>query len=158
MEIQIVNGDLISAFKRGEVEAIVQNCNCFCTMNSGIARTIREEFPEAYEADCQTLKGSVNKLGTFSFARNNLGYVFNLYAQYDYGREPKQYFNYEAFDKGLNLLRKYCELENIKVIGLPSGIGSGLARGDKYAIHKFIKFVFEKSDITIKLYEYTPTL
>ena len=35
--------------------------------DGGIARTIRELYPEAYEADCQTKKGDRSKIGSFSY-------------------------------------------------------------------------------------------
>ncbi len=38
-------------------------------MQSGIARQIREKYPEAYEADCKTVAGDIKKLGTFSWVK-----------------------------------------------------------------------------------------
>lgn len=153
MQTQTINGCLIKGFKQGEVESIVTCCNCFCTMGSGIALTIKENFPEAYESDCQTVKGSFEKLGTFSVARNNLGYIFNLYGQFDFGKYPKQYLVYEAVEKGLALIKTFCVLNGIKSIGMPAGMGSGLAGGDRYIVHKLINECFGESDIVVKLYD-----
>jgi O-acetyl-ADP-ribose deacetylase (regulator of RNase III) len=153
MKADIIEGCLVKAFKLGEVEAVVHCANCFNTMRSGVAKAIVESFPEAYEADCKTVKGSYEKLGTFSVTRNNLGYIFNLYGQFDFGRYPKQYLNYEAVEKGLALIKMFCTLNGIKTIGMPSGMGSGLAGGDKYIVHKLINECFEESEIVVKLYE-----
>jgi O-acetyl-ADP-ribose deacetylase (regulator of RNase III) len=148
-----IEGCLIKGFKNGEIESLVHCSNCQCTMGSGVARTIRENFPEAYEADCQTVKGSFEKLGTFSVARNNLGYIFNLYGQFDYGPLPKQYLNYEAFEKGLELIKKYCELNDIKSIGFPNRCGCDRAGGDWYIVSKMIDSAFENSEIEVKIYK-----
>ena len=153
MKAENIDGCLIKAFKNGEIESCIHCANCFCTMGSGVAKSIRESFPEAYDADCNTEKGLIDKLGTFSVARNNLGYIFNLYAQYDFGPPPKQYFNYEAFEKGLALIKKYCELNNIKSIGMPHKIGSDRAGGDWYVVSKMIDHTFEDSEIKVKIYK-----
>jgi len=49
--MKIVEGDLIKMALGGEFDLIVHGCNCFCTMGAGIAKTIREYFPE-YRSYC----------------------------------------------------------------------------------------------------------
>ena len=85
MPITYKNGCLIEGFKAGEVRAIAHQANCFNTMGSGVAKALREAFPEIYEADCQTEKGSRDKLGSLSWTFNEHGMMFNLYGQYKYG-------------------------------------------------------------------------
>ena len=87
--MQKIKGDLIKLALNGEFDVIVHGCNCFCTMGKGIALTIKNVFPEAYQADLKTNKGDKQKLGKYSYAtlqRN--GYqitVINAYTQYHYG-------------------------------------------------------------------------
>ena len=66
-------GDLLQMAREGQFDAVVHGCNCFCTMGSGIARQVREQYPSAYEADCKTVGGDIRKLGnyTFTFAEND---------------------------------------------------------------------------------------
>lgn len=61
-------GCVASALKLGEVSVIAHQTNCFNTMNSGVAKAIRQLYPEAYFADCKTVKGDYKKLGGFSMA------------------------------------------------------------------------------------------
>jgi len=64
--------------KNGEFDVIIHGCNCFCTMGGGIAKTIKNEFIEAFNADRKTIKGSKDKLGTCSFAnieRNGFNFI-----------------------------------------------------------------------------------
>jgi hypothetical protein len=86
-------------------------------------------------------------------ARNNLGYIFNLYAQYDFGKYPKQYLNYEAFEKGFELIIKFCSLNQIKSIGMPFQIGCDRARGDWYVVSRMIDAAFAGSGIQVSLYK-----
>ena len=97
--MKIIKGDLIQLALKGKFDVIIHGCNCFCTMGAGIAKGIKSEFPEAYEADLKTEKGNKDKLGTYSNAiteRN--GYkiiIINAYTQHHYkGRRMKA--DYEA--------------------------------------------------------------
>lgn len=91
--IEYRKGCVVEAFKTGKYYALLHQANCFNTMNSGVAKAIREQFPEAYEADCRTESGDINKLGTYSAAQISelSGYIINLYGQYYYGRDGGKY-------------------------------------------------------------------
>lgn len=91
--IEYRQGCVVEAFKTGRYYALLHQANCFNTMNSGVARAIREEFPMAYAADLKTIKGDQFKLGTYSYAAINelSGYIINLYGQYNYGRDGSKY-------------------------------------------------------------------
>lgn len=49
--LNIINDDLIDLAKNGNFDVIIHGCNCFCTMCAGIAKVIKQEFPEAYLPD-----------------------------------------------------------------------------------------------------------
>jgi O-acetyl-ADP-ribose deacetylase (regulator of RNase III) len=124
--MQKVSGNLITLAKQGEFDIIVHGCNCFNTMGSGIAKQLRENFPEVYDVDCRTPKGDKNKLGSFTVARIDhwsmpkvtsdvympevkVFYVVNAYTQYEYGTN-KQHFDYDAFQIFLYSFKNYIEL------------------------------------------------
>ena len=81
-----VEGDLLKLAGQGHFDVIVHGCNCFCTMGAGIAKSIRDQFPAAYEADLATPKGDRDKLGTYSVAKVIVGEhsfdVVNAYTQF----------------------------------------------------------------------------
>lgn len=132
--IEYKEGCLVKAFKRGEVQAIAHQANCFNTMGSGVAKAIRAEWPDVYEADCQTVKGDRDKLGTLSWCpvvtdgrrKDGHGPVFNLYGQYNYGYDAKQYTDLEALESAMGVMARFCRVMNITKIGLPK-LGCGLA-------------------------------
>jgi hypothetical protein len=75
-KMKTVKGNLIELAEQGEFNIIVQGCNCFETMGSGIAREIKERYPAAYEADMKySHAGDYDKLGCFSVM---LGKRFNI--------------------------------------------------------------------------------
>lgn len=67
--MKIVRGDLLKLGAEGQFDVIVHGANCQCVMCAGIAKAIRDVFPEAYEADRRTPKADRSKLGTISFAQ-----------------------------------------------------------------------------------------
>ena len=100
--MNIVKGDLIKLAKQGESDVIVHGCNCYCTMGAGIAKSIKSNFPQAYQADQQTVKGSADKLGTYSQATVEIQTgtltIVNAYTQLHWrGKGVKA--NYDAIRK-----------------------------------------------------------
>lgn len=138
--------NLLHAARAGEVDVIAHQCNCFCRMKSGIAPQIVKEFPEAKVADDRTIEGDGNKLGSVSLAETDFGLIFNLYGQYRYGNDGKQYTNYFALMSCFQEMKKY--LPKGTKIGLPK-LGCGLAGGDWNIVSKIITKELKDFEITI---------
>ena len=150
--MKIVHGDLIKLALAGEFQVIVHGCNCFCTMGAGIAKTIKQVFPEAYAADLKTQKGSRDKLGNYSLAaidRNGVSVtVVNGYTQFDWrGRSNADYPAIRSVFQRLK--RDFAG----RSIGYPR-IGAGLAGGDWALISRIIDDELSGEDHT--LVEYAP--
>lgn len=147
---KVVKGDLIKMAKQGNFDVIAHGCNCFCTMGAGIAKRIKEEFPSAYIADCQTVKGDKSKLGQFTMVViNDYLDVWNMYTQYNYGgKNPISYYGITRSFLQLNDFYKGCGVR----IGIPK-IGSGLAGGDWGIIEEIINGCTPDIDITLVEYD-----
>ena len=106
-------------------------------MGAGIAKGIRAEFPEAFEADLATVKGDRSKLGTISFARvereGRRIVVVNAYTQYHW-RGKGVLADYVAIRSAMAAIKS--EFSGAR-IGYPL-IGAGLARGDWSQISRII--------------------
>ena len=127
--MKTLEGNLIKLAEQGEFEVIIHGCNCFCTMGAGIAKQIKFSFPEAYEADLNTVKGDKSKLGKISWSEvetpNGKLIIVNAYIQFDWrGKGNKA--DYEAIR---HTFRKVKKQFSGKSIGYPA-IGAGLAGGD----------------------------
>lgn len=147
--LQYVKGCLIDALVFGEVDAIGHQANCFCRMGSGVAKDIRNRLPQAVEADMMTSVGDRRKLGTFTVGHSPYGPVYNLYGQYNYGYDGKQYTIYEALRGALMNMRD--DLPKFAKIGFPK-MGAGLAGGDWDTIAGIIEDVFKDGQqVTIYL-------
>lgn len=143
-------------------DAIIHQANCFHTMGSGIARTIRELFPEAYAADCQTIKGSPEKMGKFSVAQvknpdyPNIGHIVNLYSQFNFGKEER-HTRYDALHDGLLDLRERTRKKAqgaLRTFAIPHRIGCNRGGGDWNVVEAIIKSVFgNESDFKVLICE-----
>lgn len=147
-----VAGDLIAMALDGQFDVIVHGCNCFCSMGGGIARSIQEEFPEAYAADLLTVKGDRNKPGTFSFAtvtRNDHRItIVNGYTQFHFQGESVL-TDYNAVR---NLFIRIKEQFAGKRIGYPK-IGAGLGGGNWEQISSIIDEELAGANHTLVVYQ-----
>lgn len=129
----IVEGDLVDFAIKRKFDAIAHGCNCMHIMGAGIAKVIRENFPEAYEADLKTTKGDIRKMGNYSSAHIydfSLD-VINAYTQF----RPGYGVNYTAIRK---VFERINESYKGKKVGIPK-IGSGIAGGDWGIISRIIE-------------------
>lgn len=146
--MKIVEGDLIQMAAEGEFDVIVHGCNCQCQMGKGIALTIKKQFPEAYQADCSTEKGSWEKLGSFSQVKVKTGdnefTIVNAYTQFHWrGNGVKA--DYDAIKRVFSSLK--VEFSG-KRIGYPL-IGAGLAGGNWEVISQIINSALEGENHTL---------
>lgn len=131
-------GDLVQKAKAGEFDVIVHGCNCFCTMGAGIAKTVKQVFPAAYEADLATDAGDKTKLGHYTVANVEAGgkplAIVNAYTQYQW-RGPGCKADYEALRQVFRRLKQEYAGQRI---GYPA-IGAGLAGGEWSVIAAIIE-------------------
>jgi len=141
----------------GGAEGIIHQANCFNTMGSGIARQIREQYPEAYDADCQTIPGDYKKLGTFSWVKTNdqKFYIYNCYSQFRYGRDTR-HTNYEAIYNGLSAIEQHASQHGLKSLSLPHNMGCMLGGGSWHIVNAIIEDIFENKSIYLYICRYTP--
>lgn len=146
--MKTISGDLIKLAKAGHFDVIIHGCNCFCTMGAGIAKFVKESFPEAFAADKATVRGDRTKLGTCTFAEiateSSTLVVVNAYTQFDWrGRGPK--VDCAAVRSCMKWIKnRYTG----RRIGLPK-IGAGLAGGDWPTIAGIIDEELAGEDVTL---------
>lgn len=136
-------GDVLNS---GE-KLVIHGCNCFNRMGSGIAKQVREQCPNAYKADQETIPGDKSKLGLFTYGIEDNGMiVVNAYTQYEYGYR-RDYFEYDKF---FELMKGLCiYFSDIPVFAMPK-IGSGLAGGDWNRIERILNKVNEEVSPTYR--------
>jgi O-acetyl-ADP-ribose deacetylase (regulator of RNase III) len=137
-----IKGNLVEM--SSEFDVIGHGCNCFHKMGAGLAKAIKEKFPEACEADLETTPGEHGKLGTLSFTKNTSPVIVNCYTQYRYGKD-KMHCDYDAVRSCMKHIKKNF---SGKKIGLPR-IGCNLAGGEWEIVKPIIEQELSGENVTI---------
>ena len=155
------------------INAIAHSCNTRNIMGGGIAKQIKNRFPQAYEADTKAYNTEYDQDGQYvhwlskfskaeinsKFLPDGKGYIYNMYNQANLGGGTRQVL-YEDFWRALKRVeRDLCQINEAKdqydgsappVLGLPYGISCGLAGGNWGIIKAMIEDIF--CDSPIKCY------
>ena len=153
--IHYVKGDLLE----GYCDCICHQVNCQGRMGFGVAKQIRERYPEVYETYLRRYQKHCDNryeplLGTIDVVyihnNDNVTAVINMYSQDGYGRDGKRYTSYDAFADALHEIRQVIP-EGYK-IGFPKNIGCGLGGGNWNVISALIEEILG-DDYDIYIYE-----
>ena len=156
--VHYVKGNLLDS----NCDYICHQVNCRGRMASGIARQIRERFPEVYKKyrdryeDALRISLNPDKmLGSYDdvLLRDDSRHVINMYSQRSYGYNGKKYTSYKAFRFILECLKNDIPTEC--TIGFPKNIGCGLGGGNWKVISGMIEGILGDSH-EVYIYEYVP--
>ena len=132
-------GNLLDA----PVDYICHQVNCQGKMNSGIAKQIRNRWPQVYDAYCKWYYSFENMLGSIQIVDidhfDNSPSVINMAAQQFYGYDGRRYTSYDAFWSCLGEIRN--KVPKGSSIGFPYKIGCGLGGANWKVIEKMIEEV-----------------
>lgn len=146
--MNVITGDLLQLALAGRFDVIVHGCNCQCAMGKGIALSIKQQFPEAHDADLRTPKGDRTKLGSISTAAIDRPparfVVVNAYTQFHW-RGKGVLADYDAIRSAFHHVKKQF---GGRRIGYPK-IGAGLAKGDWATIAAIIDEELSGEDHTL---------
>lgn len=151
--IKYIEGDLIEIAKEGWVDAIAHGCNCQNVMGAGVAKQIKEHFPEAYEKDTEFHQKNLVQLGKVSYAYHKVVplLICNMYTQDKYGTN-KQQVDYNALRSCFYSLNfKMKATFDRPILAIPR-IGAGLGGGDWEIIEALIDI--ETPDINVIVVDY----
>ena len=123
----------------GNYPIFCHQVNCKGVMGAGLAKQIRNEYPEVYHEYKYKCGNGDAKVGDIQLIETMDDRIcVNMFAQYSYGRDGC-YTNYDAFMNCLLKLEKFLfspggllkmDLVENKVVAFPMYIGCGLAGGN----------------------------
>ncbi|WP_339304381.1 macro domain-containing protein [Paenibacillus sp. FSL L8-0435] len=150
--IRIIIGDLLNA-----TESIIgHQTNTKGVWGSGIAKAIKQKYPDAYpfyQLACHEYGDRLLGL-CWTTKVNEKRVVANLFGQTTYGRNKSVvYTDYAALKAALESLKIRAKKFGHSV-ALPYNIGCGLANGDWKVVYGIIEEVF--SDYEVTLYRWEP--
>jgi O-acetyl-ADP-ribose deacetylase (regulator of RNase III) len=155
MSLVVVKGNLLTS----DCTVLAHQANCYSTMGAGIAKQIKDRWPEVFAADrSYPAPVGAKRLGKVSHALvdNNTRLVFNLYGQLAYGAGKKQ-TDYVALESAFSEMLKQLSLAGERFfsmkIGVPMGMGAGLAGGDWNIISEMLDRVSTQYGVNVYAYK-----
>lgn len=134
-----------------DCDYICHQVNCQSVMMSGIAKSIRDKWPQVYKDYLSSCKGS-DSLGTYSLSEISKNkFIVNIFGQNYYGTD-KRYTDYEALYSSIKLFRD--SLFEPKVIGFPYLMSCDRAGGNWNIVSVMIKELFHSTDHEIRIYKF----
>jgi O-acetyl-ADP-ribose deacetylase (regulator of RNase III) len=136
VDLQLVGGDIIehainhSSKNLGVPSIVIHCCNSRGAYGAGIAKQIRNRFPEAYKSYLDSKK----ELGTISWTLVESGLsrliIVNCVGQDNYGSSGRKYVSYTALRECLKQVRKLFFQQKKGCRVFTPQIGCGLGGGD----------------------------
>ena len=139
--MNIVQGNILDCTE----DIIVHQTNCMGVMGSGLAKQIKEKYPEVFK-------------GYYYYCKNNLPAKFFGKCLICHANDGKHIANvfgqglqtdYKKLKSGLREVRNFAKKKNLSV-AIPYKIGCGLAGGDWEIVSKIIEKLFK--DVQYKIY------
>jgi O-acetyl-ADP-ribose deacetylase (regulator of RNase III) len=139
-------------------DVICHQVNCQGVMGSGVAKQVRERYPDVftyYKERCDYWRnsdfGSSVLLGGIQVVPIETGWIVNLLAQDKFGYDGKCYTDYNALRRCLEKVKDEFHEETIAI---PYLMGCHRGGGDWNIVYKMIEEVFADSDCEVLICEY----
>lgn len=158
--ITYIKGDLF----QDKHPIIAHGCNSMGVMGSGVAKIVKEKWPEAFKlynricSDHFLNNTEATLLGTNILAHCNDGTIIvNCITQHSYGRTKERYVSYDAVDDCMRLMGEGIKFSTADdavppYVAMPM-IGAGLGGGDWKVIEAIINHRLKDIDVHVYVLE-----
>lgn len=144
--INYIKGNLLDS----DCNFICHQVNCQGKMGSGVAKQIRDRWPEVYSNYARVANSKMlGKVQILYIEDANIPRqcVVNMFSQENYGYNGARYTSYDAFWNCLNELKN--QIPKGATIAFPYKIGCGLGGANWEIIEKMIDVVFKDYGVFI---------
>lgn len=149
--IQYVKGDLFTTTD----PVIAHGCNAQRVMGSGVARIVRETYPDVYEAYLAFIQNYHNygsdplgRINPVITAANPELTIINAITQNKFGGSGVRWVSYDAIDSCFNEIGLYMRMSGLANLSIPK-IGAGLGGGDWDIIESIINAHTKDINVTV---------
>lgn len=134
MKIEYIKGDLFTT----DHTVIAHGCNDKGVQGSGVAKIVRERFPNSYKKYNKYCESHGEVGGEVVFVKENNKVIANAITQHGFGGDGKRYVNYEWVAQCMQKINGMCEFYDVKHVAMPM-IGCGLGGGNADVIKAIIE-------------------
>lgn len=147
MKIVYLTGNLMDANEK----VILHGCNDRGVMGSGVAKFVKEKYPDAFRLYRAYFDEGALKLGSNVIWESPSRVVINGVTQRGYGYDGQRYLSYDALYSVLEGANKYCLETDQTHIAMPT-IGSLRGGGNWNIIEVMIEEIFQTVTPVVYLY------
>jgi O-acetyl-ADP-ribose deacetylase (regulator of RNase III) len=154
-KINYISGNILET----QYDVIAHGVNCKGVFGAGLAKEIRDKWPEVYNNYMDKFLRLGWRLGEIQMVHVGLEpnpekkLIVNMAIQENYVRDPKKvYVDYSAVAVCLDKLFKYCKEHSLSC-AIPK-IGCGLANGDWKTIGHIIAKTYKENRIPLNIYSF----
>jgi len=138
-------------------ELIAHGCNTSGVFNSGVAKAVRDKYPEVFAKYKDAYDKGLVKLGCIQVVDVADGFankkIVNCFTQEKYGYDKAKYTSYDALDTCMQKLRSYCEEHYVKSVAIPWHMCSDRGGGNWNIVLSIIQAAFEDSNINFEIWK-----
>lgn len=161
MKIIYKEGDLLDA----QTDVIAHQVNCKGVMGSGVAKQIKEKWPNVFNAYEEYLRmcdwdksfyvksNALGKCLMVNVSSNSTKYIANLFGQHLYGMDGKRYTSYDDIYDALTNLAVQMMDNGQESVAIPYKMSSDRGGADWNVILAMIESVFKNTDIIIEIWK-----
>lgn len=137
--LQIIHGDAVAALQYGDIEILGHQVNLRGVMGAGIARQIKGAFPSAFALYREAVAEHALGLGDVQLVQVGPSrWIANIAGQEGIGWRVGPQTDYDALECAFGKIAELIAGTTLRV-GLPYGIGCGLAGGDWSIVSRMIE-------------------
>lgn len=142
--MKFYTGDIFDS----KTKFIAHQVNCMGDMNSGVAKQIRQKYPNVFEEYLYHYMKGTKELGDCLNVLCPDGRIIsNLYGQYGYGYENKVYTNYEFLREAMRKLASIMKPDDS--ISFPYKMSCDRGGGDWTIVFEYISDIFKNFNVEI---------
>lgn len=151
MSIKTVCGDILTSNSNEKSVIVCHQVNMKGVMGAGLAKQIRNKFPDVYNVYKKKCKSGFVELGDVQFVSilEDAGYIVaNIFGQDGYGRD-KIYTDYTALKRAFATVASGF---HDSVIRIPYRMGCGLAGGNWDVVLKIIQEELADKGVKVEIW------
>lgn len=152
IEMVSENTSNTTTFHSGDIldsgaDIIVHQVNCMGVMGAGMAKQIRNKYPnvfDIYKKRCDEFSDRLDRLSLLGKAQyvqiSRNRYIANCFGQLDYRRRGQydRMTDYDALKNALKSVNEFAIIRQLKTVAIPFWLGCGLAGGDWNTVKNII--------------------
>lgn len=148
-------GDILTPNMTNRGVIVCHQVNCKGVMGAGLAKQIRDKYPDVYsmyKEHCRQIANGNGGLGDVQFCSvlERSGYIVaNVFGQDDYGR-GQQHTNYCALRRAFTII---AESFPGYIIRIPYKMGCGLGGGDWKTVYSIIHTTLIAAGIEVEIWQ-----